>query len=117
MDAGLKSIKEFFEKFGQEEAYGRSNEVRVLVLGSFALVYGQLFFPTPGGAGAVELLTDGGLLVDTLNREMLNGSMSPTVRTNIMNAVQAITASDAGLKRARTAVYLVATSPQFQVQR
>ena len=30
VDAGLKSIKEFFEKFGQEEAYGRSNEVRVL---------------------------------------------------------------------------------------
>ena len=30
VDAGLKSIREFFEKFGQEEAYGRSNEVRVL---------------------------------------------------------------------------------------
>lgn len=32
----------------------------VLVLGSFALVYGQLFFPTPGGAGAVELLASAG---------------------------------------------------------
>ena len=32
----------------------------VLVLGSFALVYGQLFFPTPGGAGAVELLAAAG---------------------------------------------------------
>lgn len=31
-----------------------------LVLGSFALVYGQLFFPTPGGAGAVELLASAG---------------------------------------------------------
>jgi hypothetical protein len=30
VEAGLKSIREFFEKFGQEEAYGRSNEVRVL---------------------------------------------------------------------------------------
>lgn len=30
VDSGLKSIREFFEKFGQEEAYGRSNEVRVL---------------------------------------------------------------------------------------
>ncbi|HET7231386.1 MAG TPA: lysylphosphatidylglycerol synthase transmembrane domain-containing protein [Longimicrobium sp.] len=32
----------------------------VLVLGSFALTYGQLFFPTPGGAGAVELLASAG---------------------------------------------------------
>lgn len=34
--------------------------IGVLVLGSFALVYGQLFFPTPGGAGAVELLASAG---------------------------------------------------------
>jgi uncharacterized protein (DUF1800 family) len=59
----------------------------------------------------------GAALVDTLNIEMLNGSMSPQVRSNIMTAVQAVTTADAGLKRARTAVYLVATSPQFQVQR
>lgn len=32
----------------------------VLVMGSFALVFGQLFFPTPGGAGAVELLASAG---------------------------------------------------------
>lgn len=32
----------------------------VLILGSFALIYGQLFFPTPGGAGAVELLASAG---------------------------------------------------------
>ena len=30
VEAGLRSIKEFFERFGQGEAYGRSNEVRVL---------------------------------------------------------------------------------------
>jgi uncharacterized membrane protein YbhN (UPF0104 family) len=32
----------------------------VLVLGSYALMYGQLFFPTPGGAGAVELMASAG---------------------------------------------------------
>jgi uncharacterized membrane protein YbhN (UPF0104 family) len=32
----------------------------VLVMGSLALIYGQLFFPTPGGAGAVELLASAG---------------------------------------------------------
>ena len=30
VEAGLADIREFFERFGQEEAYGRSNEVRVL---------------------------------------------------------------------------------------
>lgn len=58
----------------------------------------------------------GGLLVDTINREILHGSMSPQVRTHILTAVQAVAPTDS-LKRARTALYLVATSPQFQVQR
>jgi uncharacterized protein (DUF1800 family) len=58
----------------------------------------------------------GAALVDTLNREMMHGSMSPQVRSNIMTAVQSVSTTDT-LKRARTAVYLVATSPQFQVQR
>ncbi len=30
VEKGLADIKEFFEQFGQEEAYGRSNEVKVL---------------------------------------------------------------------------------------
>ena len=55
-------------------------------------------------------------LVDTLDKELLNGSMSPTVRTEILNAVQAIAASDAE-KRTRTALYLILTSSQYQVQR
>lgn len=59
----------------------------------------------------------GNLLVDTLNREMMNGSMSPVVRTQILNAVQAATNTDGGLKRTRTALYLITTSPQYQVQR
>jgi len=58
----------------------------------------------------------GGLLVDTINREILHGSMSPQVRGHILTAVQAVAPTDS-LKRARTALYLVATSPQFQVQR
>ena len=58
----------------------------------------------------------GTLLVDTLNRELLNGSMSSTVKTQILNAVQAVATDDA-LKRTRTALYLLFTSPQYQVQR
>lgn len=60
--------------------------------------------------------TTGGTLVDTLNRELLNGSMNPAVRTQILNAVTAVTSTNT-LKRARTALYLVTTAPQYQVQR
>ena len=58
----------------------------------------------------------GGLLVDTLNQLLMHGSMSASMRTSIMKAVQAVSNADT-LKRARTAVYIVATSSQFQVQR
>jgi uncharacterized protein (DUF1800 family) len=60
--------------------------------------------------------SSGALLVDTMNTEIMHGSISPTVRGHILTAVQAVAAADS-LKRARTALYLVATSPQFQVQR
>lgn len=58
----------------------------------------------------------GALMVDELNRRMLRGSMTPAMRTSILNAVTAITATDT-LNRARQAIYLVATSTQYQVQR
>jgi uncharacterized protein (DUF1800 family) len=55
----------------------------------------------------------GNLLVETLNREMMNGSMSSAVRTQILTAFQAVAVSN----RTQTAVYLVLTSSQYQVQR
>lgn len=58
----------------------------------------------------------GTTLIDTLDRELLHGSMSTAMRNDISAAVQAV-APGSTLKRARTAFYLVATSPQFQVQR
>jgi uncharacterized protein (DUF1800 family) len=61
--------------------------------------------------------SSGALLVDALNKEMMHGAMSATMRNEILTAVQAVTTSDGGLKRTRTAFYLVATSSQFQVQR
>ncbi|MBA3770774.1 MAG: DUF1800 family protein, partial [Blastocatellia bacterium] len=60
--------------------------------------------------------TTGGSLIDTVNREFLNGSMSTPVRNEISTAVQAVASSNP-LKRARTAIYVAVTSPQYQVQR
>jgi len=58
----------------------------------------------------------GAALVDELNRRMLHSTMTPAMRTNILNAVAAVAVADT-LTRVRQAVYLVATSTQYQVQR
>jgi uncharacterized protein (DUF1800 family) len=55
-------------------------------------------------------------LVDMLNTNMMHGTMSSSMRTSIITAVSAISSSDpAG--RTRTAIYLVAASSQYQVER
>jgi hypothetical protein len=55
-------------------------------------------------------------LVAALDALLMHGTMSPAMRESIVGAVSAVSASNA-LKRARTAVYLVATSSQYQVER
>jgi uncharacterized protein (DUF1800 family) len=55
-------------------------------------------------------------LLDALNNLMLHGSMSAQMRAAIKGAVSAISATNA-ISRVRTAVYLIATSSQYQVQR
>ncbi len=63
--------------------------------------------------------TTGNLLVDELNRRMMHGTMSATMKSTILTAVTNIPAtSDVNfLQRARQAVYLVTTSSQYQIQR
>jgi len=55
-------------------------------------------------------------LVDALNGLLMHGAMSPDMRQSIIDAVSAVSVTNP-LKRARTAVYLVATSSQYQVER
>lgn len=55
-------------------------------------------------------------LLDYLNTKMLHGTMSTEMRNKILPAITAINAANS-LQRSQTAIYLVATSPQFQVQR
>lgn len=54
-------------------------------------------------------------LVDELNRRMLHGTMSASMKSTLLPAVTNVAAGDIG--RVRQAVYLVATSSQYQVQR
>lgn len=55
-------------------------------------------------------------LVDALNAQIMHGTMSQAMNANIVATVNAITSADpAG--RTRTAIYLIATSAQYQVER
>jgi uncharacterized protein (DUF1800 family) len=55
-------------------------------------------------------------LVQRLNMQLLHGTMSAGMRDTILRAVTAVAANNP-LKRARTALYLVASSSQYQVEK
>ena len=67
-------------------------------------------------AALQTLSQDPAALVDRVNVLLMNSNMSPEMRNVIIQAVSAVPATD-NLTRARTAVYLVASSSQFQVER
>jgi uncharacterized protein (DUF1800 family) len=58
----------------------------------------------------------GNQLMDLLNVKMMHGTMSPQMRNTILNVVLTVPDSNS-LLRAQRALYLVATSSQYQVQR
>ena len=60
--------------------------------------------------------TSGNQLLDALNSKLMHGTMSAQMKNTILTAVQALGSTDS-LNRARTAIYLVASSSQYQVQR
>jgi hypothetical protein len=75
----------------------------------------------PGGTAIdiSELMPTAGRpseLVAALDQLLLHNSMSPAMRDAIVSAVLAVPESNP-LKRVRTAVYLVLSSSQYQVQR
>jgi hypothetical protein len=67
-------------------------------------------------SGVEALAGDPGQLVDALNVLLLHGTMSDDMRQSVIGAVSAVPAGNAH-KRAQTAVHLVATSSQYQVER
>ena len=80
--------------------------------------------PTVYGASGTTLdlspyqavASDATALAAKLDRNLLGGRMSTPMRDAIVSAVNAVPSSDT-LNRARTALWLVVTSAQFQVQR
>ncbi len=98
---------------------GRANVVN-------GITYGQINVSENSPQGTRLDITDlqalstadptGNLLLDELNYRLLHGRMTAQMRATILPAVTAIAATDP-LGRARAALYLVASSSQFQVQR
>jgi uncharacterized protein (DUF1800 family) len=63
---------------------------------------------------------DDGKTIDRINLVMLNGTMTPAQRQSLVTAMAAIKTSDPALqarRRAQAALYIVASSPLFQVDR
>jgi hypothetical protein len=59
-------------------------------------------------------------LVDALNARLMHGTMSQAMNANIVATITGITNANAttqALQRTQTAIYLVATSAQYQVER
>jgi uncharacterized protein (DUF1800 family) len=64
----------------------------------------------------LPLASDPTALVNELDRLMMHNTMSPGMKTSIITAVTTIASSNT-LSRARMAVYLVASSSQYQIER
>jgi uncharacterized protein (DUF1800 family) len=100
-------------------AIGRANFANSLVFSSAIAPDATVF----GSTGTqVNLATyqavaiDSAALANLLDRNLLGGRMSDTVRSAVVSAVNAASPTDA-LARARAGVWLVMTSSQYQVQR
>ena len=96
----------------------RANIASALVfttIGPDATVYGST--GTQLDLSAYQALAlDAAALADRLDRNLMAGRMSAAMRGAVISAVNAVSPTDA-LGRARAGIWLVLTSPQYQVQR
>lgn len=120
---GTKILGPAFGILSTSTTLRRANNINTLVYTGVA--------PTTGGntdrpfgtsldlAHLEAMATNPGTIVDHLNTLMLHGTMSAPARASIVTAINAIPTSDANFarKRAQVAVYLVATSSSYDVQR
>jgi uncharacterized protein (DUF1800 family) len=100
----------------------RANFMNTIVFSSIGVACSTTSCYTPNGTSIdlteLQLLAPNSMnLVDRLNRLLMHGTMSDDMKNSIVTAVEAVSPSTDTLKRARQALYLVATSSQYQVQR
>jgi uncharacterized protein (DUF1800 family) len=105
-----------FGIFSTATALRRLNFVNTMVFSRIAVSANA---PAGTSLDFTPLLTqaaDPAALVDALNNLLLHGAISNEMKISIAGAVAAVTPTNP-LKRVRTAVYLVLTSSQYQVER
>ncbi|MBI3148279.1 MAG: DUF1800 domain-containing protein [Betaproteobacteria bacterium] len=108
-----------FEILNSTTTLARSNVI-------YSLLYSNQINPDASVYGATgttfnlsayqAVAGDADALAERMNRYLLHGTMSAGMKTSIVNAVNAISTSDP-LNRTRMGLYLVLTSPHFQVER
>lgn len=127
-DYGLPGTNLFGPEFGlldTSTTYKRANFVNTLFLGNSGNGI-PISVPNRPSGTQVNTSTYQALagnpqqLVDALNTRLMHGTMSPAMNANIVASVTAVTNANAttqALQRTQTAIYLIATSSQYQVEK
>jgi uncharacterized protein (DUF1800 family) len=101
-----------FSQFSSASALNRPNIVEGVVFGFLNLAPStQIDLSTIAG-----LANDPPTMVEALNQQLLHGTMSTPMRSAILTALAAVPKNNQ-LGMAQTAVYLIVSSSQYQVQR
>ncbi len=127
-DFGLPGTNLFGPEFGildTSTTYGRANLINTLFLANNGNGIAAALPNRPTGtqfnyASYQTLSTNPPALVDALNARLMHGTMSAAMNATIVATVTAITnatPATQALQRTQTAIYLVATSAQYQVER
>jgi hypothetical protein len=121
---GLKKLGPEFGILSTSTTLRRANNINTLVYSGVTATTSSSDRPrgTSLDLSNLEAIanSDPGMVADQLNALMLHGTMSNQMRSSLVTAMNAINDVDTALrarKRARVAVYLVATSSQYDIQR
>ena len=127
-DFGLPGTSLVGPEFGvldTSTTYARANFMNTLFLANNGLGIPVNGTNRPSGtqidySSYQALATNPQQLVDALNAKLMHGTMSQAMNANIVAAITAITNANAttqAQQRTRTAIYLVASAAQYQVER
>jgi hypothetical protein len=115
---GTATIAPEFAILNSSSFINRDNVVNTLAFGTIPPLgtYPGATGTQPDWLALQAVAADANALSDKLNVLLLHGAMPGTMRSGLVNAINAVTATDT-LTRAKTAYYLVVTSSEYQVER
>lgn len=117
---GTALIGPEFQLLTSATAIARANVANSLVLGANGIAPDATVFGATGTKLDVSaysaVASDANALADRIDRNLLHGTMPAAMKSAMVSAVNAVAATDPAT-RARTALYLAFSSPQYQVQR